>query len=180
MAVRSTDGPRRLGVGSIPLILSVLALVCALSYPQVMRRALRLRVEHAVAAVQTVVDATERFHTEVGGWPDASGPGETAGGLAPYLPEGFAFDQNGYRLALRVWETPEEGPPRRPASAGPGQAPVDITSTPPGPPFGSFRGVTVRSSDPRVLAGLLDRFGVARSFIYNGTWTLVFAWSPGG
>ena len=145
--------------GDVLLTLSVLALAGALAYPQVRRWDLRSDVEQAVAAVQAVADATGEFRSGAGVWPDAPGPGQTPEGLDRYLPEGFSFDQDGYQLALHIWEAPGEGPP--------------------GAPIGSLAGVSVRSADPRVLAGLLDRFGADRSFLFDGTWTLVFASSPG-
>jgi hypothetical protein len=66
-----------------------------------------------------------------------------------------------------------------PLSTGPHEVPPAAPDTPPQPRFGSLAGVTVHGAEPRVLAGLLDRFGAARSFLHDGTWTLVFASSQG-
>lgn len=56
-------------------------------------------------------------------------------------------------------------------------APADsLAGTP--PPIATLGTITVTSADARVLAALLDRFGTARSFVRDSTWTLVLS-GPG-
>lgn len=173
------DPRRGLAVGDALLVLSVLALGLALAYPRIRRAALRDHIEQAVAHVQTVVDAAERFQGEQDRWPDLTATGEIPAELAAYLPPGFSFSQDGYQLDFDVWETAEEAPTVEPPEP---RQPLDsIPDTIVGPPttlYGSLAGVTVHSPEALILAGLLDHFGGSRSFLHAGRWTLVFASVP--
>ena len=178
-AVSRMDPRRGLAVGDALLVLSVLALALALVFPRIRRTALRDHIEQAVAHVQAVVDAAERFQGEQDRWPDVTGTGEIPAELAAYLPPGFSFDQDSYQLDFDVWDTAEEAPtveppePREPLDSIP-----DTFIGTPATLYGSLAGVTVHSPEPLILAGLLDHFGDSRSFLHAGTWTLVFASVP--
>ena len=176
------DPRRGMAVGDVLVFLSLLALAFSLAYPRIGRARLRDEVEQAVIRVQAAVGAAEQFQGDRGTWPEPADEGTTPTDLAPYLPGGFSFAGEGYRLKLDIWETAKtappvelpEGPPSREFAALP-----DTIQAQPEVLFGSLASVSVVSEDPRVLAGLLDHFGADRSFVHADRWTMVFASEPG-
>lgn len=177
-----TDPRRGMAVGDVLVVLSLLALAFSVAYPRIERARLRDEVEQAVIKVQEAVDAAERFRADLGRWPEPMGEGMTPTDLAPYLPGGFSFAAEGYRLKLDVWETAETAPPMEVPESPPSKesAPLpDLTQAQPEVRFGSMASVSVASDDPLLLAGLLDHFGAGRSFVHADRWTTVFASVPG-
>ena len=176
------DTRRGMALGDALLVLSLLVLASALAYPRIQRAALREQVDQAVANVQALADAAQRYQVEPNGWPDPPDTAESPIDLATYLPEGFSFHQAAYRLDLDVWETAQEAPPMELPDTPPNGVPEALPDTVDAAPttlFGTLAGVTVTSAEPRLLAGLLDHFGRGRSFLLGTTWTLVFASVPG-
>lgn len=177
-----THTRRGMAVGDVLMVLSLLALAFSLAYPRIERARLRDAVETAVITVQAAVDAAERFQEDRGSWPEPADEGTTPTDLASYLPAGFSFTPEGYRLRLDTWETAETAPPvERPVSPQSTESAALPDTLPEQPQilFGSLASVSVVSEDPRVLAGLLDRFGAGRSFVHADRWTMVFASVPG-
>ena len=193
------EGRRGIAAGDALLVFSALALVFALAYPRIRRTALRDRIADAAHNVQVVVDASNRFQADQSRWPAPADAGTLPPELAPYLPAGFTWDRGEYQLDLDIWETagetPEPEPPPPPPSGLEIPPPSDLAQAPsPGPEvlpppefiqapparvFGSLAGVTVHSTDPRILAGLMERFGDRRSFLHGTSWTLIFATASG-
>lgn len=175
------DPRRGMAMGDILLVVSVLALAFSLAYPRIERTRLRDHVEQAVIEVGAAVDAAERFQGERGSWPAPADEGTIPAELASYLPAGSSFAAERYRLKLDIWETAENAPlvalPESPPT-GDFTALPDTSEARPKVLFGSLASVSVVSDDPRILAGLLDRFGAGRSFVHADRWTLVFASVP--
>jgi hypothetical protein len=159
-----------LGVG-------VLALVLALAWPRAGQTMLARRVAAAQADVEAVRTAARSLEDRGRAWPAAAEPGVVPSGLAGHLPEGFSFRRGGYVLAWGRWEMvagpPEElpktltVPPDSPLTLPPDSVARIL------PEVEQLGGVTVQARDARLLAALLDHYGPRRSFVRDGTWTLV-------
>lgn len=174
---------RGIAPGDVLLGLSGLALMAALTYPRV-ERALMLRTADAVQAdVETVQAAAAAHLAESGAWPASAEPGTVPVELTGRIPPGFSFQGEDYTLEWDRWQTVEdvaptvvELPPEEYESSVP---PTPTDSVPDLEiPVETLGAVTVHSSDDRILAALLERFGASRSFVLDRTWTLVLPPPP--
>jgi len=165
------------------MILGGLAVVAGGAYPPLEHRAYEHRVERVVSGVEAVKDAATRYRDSNGHWPGDAGRRGVPVDLGPLLPAGLELSAADYALRWRAWKVVEVPPqPVRPpvssSAAPPRERPTaplssaDSTGTRP-PVVGEMGGIEVRSSEDGVLAALLDRFGTARSFVRDSTWTLV-------
>lgn len=180
-----SPAPRRRAFAFVDVLMMLggLAVAASVAYPLLQHRAYERRVERVVSGVEAVKDAATRYRDRHGHWPgDAARRGIPAD-LAPLLPAALQLSTADYALRWRTWKVVEVPPePVRP--------PVDSSAAPPSempnaplspadsvgtrPPFvGAMGGIEVRSSEDGLLAALLDRFGAARSFVRDSTWTLV-------
>jgi hypothetical protein len=187
---------RRVAPGDVLLGLAALALVAALAHPRVERALLWRRVAAAQADVDAVLAAAADHQREEGSWPVTTPSGEVPSGLEGRLPPGFSFQGSSYTLEWSCWEavdsvaaaasveeieptvtgvSPTAPVPRLPPPGDSVTAPV---------PVDALGAVTVHADDERMLKALLERYGAARSFVRERSWTLVLpapaAGSPGG
>ena len=165
------------------MMLGGLAVVAGVAYPPLEHRAWEHRVERMVSGVEAVKDAATRYRGSHGHWPGDAARGGVPADLRPLLPTGLRLSTADYALRWRAWKVVEVPPqPVRPpvdSSAVPPSemptpplSPADSVGTRP-PVVREMGGIEVRSSEEGLLAALLDRFGAARSFVRDSTWTLV-------
>lgn len=165
------------------MMLGGLAVVAGVAYPPLEHRAWERRVERVVSGVEAVKDAATRYRDDNGHWPGDAARRRVPADLAPLLPAGLELSTADYALRWRAWKVVEIPPqPVRPpvdsSAAPPGElltappSPADSMGTRP-PVVREMGGIEVRSSEEGLLAALLDRFGAARSFVRDSTWTLV-------
>lgn len=166
---------RGLATGDVLLILAVVAVALALAYPSLQRSSIRREADAAVADVDTVRAAAERYRERTGAWPSARGAHALPPELASSLPSAAGRGQPRYRLGWALWEIleePEATEPLQPPRT-PGRLAVPDTVAPTPPVVGKLAGIMVRSGDARVLAELLLRYAAERSFVRDSTWTLI-------
>ena len=174
---------RRVTSGDVLLALAGVALVAAVAYPRTERALLWRTVAAAQADVETVRAAAAAYRAEAGGLPGPAEAGRVPAELEGRLPSGFSFLAGRYTLEWGRWETvrPAEQAQQaeQPAMEEP---PGGVQPAPPPPddpaqevqvPVETLGTVTVHAQDERVLAALLERFGASRSFVREGSWTLV-------
>lgn len=176
---------RSVAPGDVLLALAALALVAALAYPRVERALLWRRVAAAQADVDAVLAAAADLQREEGSWPAAAPSGEVPSELVGRLPPGFSFRGSSHTLEWSCWETVdpaaaaasvEEVEPPDPGvsltSPEPRLPPPDDSVAAP-VPVDALGAVTVHADDERILKALLERYGTARSFVRERSWTLV-------
>lgn len=166
------------------MLLAVLALLAALTWPLVRRASFQSRLDTTATVVERARDAILAYREELGHWPPGAEPGRIPEGLAPFLPPETAFQTRGHVLQVHRWEAVAPPLPRPTVGvdppAGPGTAtppPPDSLTTPP-PRTVPLSGLTVHTSERSLLAGLVHRFGPADSFVRDSTWTLVIPRRP--
>jgi hypothetical protein len=181
--VNPTHRRRGFAFVDVLMILGGLAVVAGVAYPPLEHRAYEERVGRVVSSVQAVKDAATRYRDSNGHWPGDAGRRGVPVDLGQLIPAGLELSTAEYALRWRAWKVVEVPPqPVRPpvssSAAPPRERPTaplssaDSTGTRP-PVVGEMGGIEVRSSEDGILAALLDRFGTARSFVRDSTWTLV-------
>lgn len=170
--------PKRAGVatGDVLLILAGMSLLAALAYPEGERALMRRHADQAQAHVEAVGAAAAAFRKERAAWPLPAEIGEVQADLAGYLPEGFSFRTDAFTLKWDRWEAVEALPaeyPELPSEDVAGAPPPAPDSLPAALPIVAIGAITVQAEDDRILAALLERFGPSRSFVREGSWTLV-------
>jgi hypothetical protein len=174
---------RAFALADVLMALGGLAVMASVAYPPLEQRAYERRVERVVSGIEAVKDAATRYRDSNGHWPGDGGPREVPAELGPLLPSDLQLGTGEYELRWRVWKVveipPQPVPPPVDSSAPPPSMPdaapppaADSVGTRP-PVVGEMGGIEVRSSEEGLLAALLDRFGTARSFVRDSTWTLV-------
>jgi hypothetical protein len=165
---------RDLSLGDVLILLAVLTLGAALTYPALRARAFRVQLQDAVADVETMSAAARQRFASDASWPTPSAPGVIPREVAGAFPRDTALTRDGYTLQWRRWEVVEEveGPP---LLVGPDDADAPPDSVGPrlisvARPIG---GVVVHSGSTQLLAELLRRYGTAESFVRDTLWTLV-------
>jgi hypothetical protein len=187
-----TSSVRRDGAtsGDVLLALAAVALVAAMAYPRVERALMWRAVEAAQADVEAVRTAAVAYRDEAGGWPAPAEAGATPPELAGHLPPDFSFRAGSYTLEWGRWEAVEQAPQQE-AAEQPAAEPPPGATPPALPPQGdslpevqlpveTLGVVTVHADDGRLLEALLERFGTNRSFLREGSWTLVLSLRGGG
>lgn len=178
--------PRRAGfaTGDVLLILAGLTLSAALAHPRIERALVRRQADQARAAVEAVGAAVAAFQREHASWPPSEGSGEVPTDLAAYLPPGFSFRAGAFTLEWDRWEAvgalPEEAAQPRPEDVREPPAAAADSSVVFQPPVVAIGAISVGAEDERILAALLEGFGPSRSFVREGSWTLVLPPAEGG
>lgn len=103
---RSRD---RLGFTIVELlvVLVLMSIVTRIALPTVHEARLRAHAAEALGDLRAVEAAARAYHADTGIWPAESSPGAVPPELAGYLPEGFAFTFDEYRLDWETWTLPE-------------------------------------------------------------------------
>ena len=174
---------RRAGVavGDVLVVLSLLCLVFAVTYPRLRRAAYDDRVDAAVAAVEAVRASAQSHFEREGTWPAESPLGTIPAELVDRLPQDFTPVSEEYTMDWNLWHTVSPPPPVEvdqtdfdPDLAA--TAPVERVVVRPEEPVSRLHplaGIMVHSDDEALLASLLQRYGQTLSFVRDGSWTLI-------
>jgi len=122
--------------------LLLVATLVRIAVPNLQEMRLKGRAAEALDAIRTVEVAATEFHGANLRWPQGGGMGEVPGELRPFLPDGFAFEVDGYALAWEHWVLPR-GLPRNPGR-------------------NRLLAVSVSSSEPLLLDAVVERVGDSR------------------
>jgi prepilin-type N-terminal cleavage/methylation domain-containing protein len=90
---------RRAGFSLIELLMamSIVGILAGLALPNLRSMTFRARATEVAADVDAVSVATVQYNADSQfTWPAEVGQGTIPAGLAPYLPDGFSFQGNGY------------------------------------------------------------------------------------
>lgn len=106
MTPRTMDAPRgrrRERSGGFTLVellvvVSILGIVAGLAIPNMRTVITKTRATEIAADVDVVRVAVMQAHATTLAWPEETGSGVVPPELAPFLPEGFTFQRNGYEL----------------------------------------------------------------------------------
>lgn len=102
-------------IAELAVVVLLVGMLAGIAVPVYTRVTLRARAASVLAELQAVRTAAFAYNTETGRWPPDRYPGETPPELAPYLPDGFSFDRDGYLLDWENWRL-ADGTPRHPAT----------------------------------------------------------------
>ena len=91
---------RRGGFSLIELLMavSIIGILAGLAIPNLRNMTWRARATEVAADVEVVRVSTNQFNADEFAWPAEVGQGVVPTGLPPYLPEGFAFQRDGYEI----------------------------------------------------------------------------------
>lgn len=166
-------GRHRPETGNVLLVLSAIALGLALAGPWIQDASLRRRAEAVVSDVEAIRAAALRHRAAGATWPSDAEPGVLPAELLPFVPEGVRMIRPARVLDWDRWETVRPSVARVTAEGAPpptGPAPADGGTA---GPYGEIAGITVHTTDTRILGRLLDRYGTGRTFVRDSSWTLV-------
>ena len=88
-------------------VLMVMGTVGRITLPNVHNLVLNARAQEVANRVALVHLAAVDYMQDHGDWPDDVYAGQIPPGLDAYLPEGFAFEGEGYRLDWENWMVPD-------------------------------------------------------------------------
>ncbi len=106
----TTDRPRPeppAGFTLIELLIVVLIIgvLAAVAIPNMQSALLRARAAEAVGDLQAIRVATLNYLVDRGEWPEDDRVGNVPPGLEDYLPNGFTFERERYRLNYDNWSS---------------------------------------------------------------------------
>lgn len=107
MSAPRQDRRRGFTMVEVLVVVAVASILTRLAIPSVQEALLRARATEAVADLRVVEVAARQFNADTGLWPPEANPGEVPPELLPYLPEGFSFAFEGYRLDWEHWILPQ-------------------------------------------------------------------------
>lgn len=102
------EGPSRRGFTMVETltVAVVMGTLARIATPDFHKVVLRARAADVAADFQTVQLAVLGYRADHAHWPDDSYAGVVPDGLASYLPAGFSFVRQGYRLDWEHWALP--------------------------------------------------------------------------
>lgn len=106
MSARTGDR-RGFTMVEVLVVVVVASIVTRIAVPNVQEALLRARATEALADLRVVEVAAREYNADTGSWPAEAAPGEVPPELAPYLPDGFAFEFPDYQLDWELWALPE-------------------------------------------------------------------------
>jgi prepilin-type N-terminal cleavage/methylation domain-containing protein len=140
------------------IIIGLLAGIAVLKYVDLRRNAVTAKVASEINAVKL---AGYSYWGDNQSWPADAGPGVVPAGLIKHLPEGFRFDHPMWKYTLE-WDN------------------MGIVSDGGGAPPDYLIGITIASTDPRLMQKLEGYLGTAAPmFSFGGKLTYVIQ-APGG
>ncbi|HSE27293.1 MAG TPA: prepilin-type N-terminal cleavage/methylation domain-containing protein [Gemmatimonadales bacterium] len=140
------------------IIIGILAGIAVLKYVDLRRNAITAKVASEINAVKL---AGYSYWGDNQSWPADAGAGVVPAGLVKHLPEGFRFDNPTWKYTLE-WDNLG-------VVAGPGGSPPEY-----------LIGITIATTDARLMQKLESYLGTAAPmFSYGGKLTYVIQ-APGG
>lgn len=132
----------------------VMGTLARMAVPNFHDMLLKARATEVLGDFETVRVAVMSYHADHLQWPTDGYTGQVPAGLAPYLPEGFTFDQPGYRLDWENWMLPD-GLPGDPQS-------------------GVLLGISVVTPDRELGQAVMDLLGASMAhYALGDTYTFV-------
>jgi len=146
---------RRGGFTLVELLLTaaILGILAGLAIPNMKTILLRARAAEVAGDMEVVRVATLTYNGYAHTWPSETAAGTVPPELTPYLPDGYSFVRNGYRLDFENW---------------------NLTAGLPGDPSAhTLIGVSVVVADPLLGNALRELLGSAIVFSVGRTHTVV-------
>ncbi|MGD8320166.1 MAG: hypothetical protein PVJ02_06920 [Gemmatimonadota bacterium] len=135
-------------------VVMVMGTLVRMSVPNLHDLLLKARATEVAGYFQTVRLAAMSYHADHHRWPDDGYAGLVPTDLAPYLPQGFSFQQQGYRLDWESWALPD---------GLPGDAPIR-----------GLVGISVVTGDRELGQAVQDLLGHAMAhYTLDDTYTFV-------
>lgn len=135
------------------VVAAVIGILAALAIPNLRTVLLRARATELAGDMEVVRTAALQYNGDNHSWPSEAAAGEIPSGLAPYLPDLYSFDRNGYQLDYENWSLP-------------GGLPGD-------PGTHTLIGVSVVVGDETLGNALVELLGSAIIFSVGNTHTVV-------
>lgn len=156
-SIRSRRGFTIIEMLMVMIVFGILASIALLRYMDLRRNAVSAKVASEINVVKL---AGYDYWADHAAWPADGSPGVVPAQLVPHLPTDFRFadSQWGYTLD---WDN------------------FGVVS-PPGSPSGSFIGITVDSSDPKLMRKLEQYLGTQVPFYSFGGRITYVIMAPGG
>lgn len=95
------------------MVVLVIGILARMALPAYQSLLLKARAAEALGDINAVRVAAFSYNTETNRWPPDVNRGTVPPELVPYLPDGFTFDREHYRLDWDNWSLPD-GTPRYP------------------------------------------------------------------
>lgn len=149
------DAGRRGGFTLIELLVavSIVGILAGLAIPNMKAVLLRARATQLAGDMEVVRAAAQQYNGDHQSWPDETPAGTVPAGLAPYLPDNYSFNRDGYQMDYENWSLP-------------GGLPGD-------PGTHTLIGVSVVVTDPTLGNALIELLGKAIVFSVGNTHTVV-------
>ena len=98
--IMARNDQRRGGFSLIELLMavSIVGILAGLAMPNLRNMTWRARATEVAADVDVVRVSTNQFNAYESAWPAEVGQGVVPPGLAPYLPESYSFQRDGYEI----------------------------------------------------------------------------------
>ncbi len=134
-------GSERKGFTMVELltVTAIMGTLGRMAVPDLHRTIIKAEAAAVVGDFETVRVAVFNYHADHLRWPDDGYTGVVPTGLAPYLPQGFSFIRQGYRLDWENWALPD-GLPQDPGT-------------------GVLLGISIVTSDRELAQAVMDLLG---------------------
>jgi len=159
--------------GDALLMLAAMSLLAAAAFPAWSARSFRAGVGGAIADVDAVVAAARAARESTGRWPASVPHGEAPRELATLGGPGAPFSRTEYTLGWDVWSVLDSVPAPPDQGPAPADAPADEGAPRLVPRVASVGGITLRTSDPALLAALLRHYGERSAFVLDSALLLI-------
>jgi hypothetical protein len=122
--------------------------------PNVHELVLQARAQEVAGNLEIIHLAAVNYRQDKGAWPSDAYTGQVPTGLQPYLPDGFSFDGEGYRLDWENWLLPD--------------------GLPDDPDLGEILAISVVTDEPALGQAVTDLLGGALNhYVLDDRYTFV-------
>lgn len=146
---RLDEGPGGFTMVEVVTVAVVVGTLVRMAIPNFHDVLVKARAAEVVGDFETVRFAVESYYSDQFQWPDDAYTGQIPAGLAEYLPDGYQFDQAGYRIDWENWVLPN-GLPKHPES-------------------GVLLGISIVTEDRELGQAVIDFLGEAMTSYTLGT-----------
>ena len=110
---RREAGPGGFTMVEVLTVAVVVSTLVRMALPNFHEIIVKARAAEVLGDFETIRLAVENYHADNFQWPGDAYTGQVPAGLAEYLPDGYRFDQAGYRMDWENWILPN-GLPKDP------------------------------------------------------------------